>query len=223
MRVAARGLDRDDLVEHRRVVARQEGAAVDDHVDLVGAGRDRRPRLGELDVEERLARREARRHARDCTPVPASASRATATTSGRCRSRPRGGWTGRRAAGGSPFAHSARTLPGVSFPSSVVRSIIRIARSSAQTLDAFLIDRFVSDATRSWIPTASTGVTRPSRLPRLPARPSNARMSSCARSRVAVSRATDVVMARELRPAPALRAPRGSGAARGALLLPRTR
>ena len=69
-----------------------------------------------------------------------------------------------------PFAHSARTLPGVSFPSSVVRSIIRIARSSAQTLDAFLIERRVSDATRSWTPTGSTGVTRPSRLPRLPAR-----------------------------------------------------
>ena len=105
-----------------------------------------------------------------------------------------------------PFAHRARILPGVSFPSSVVRSIIRIARSSAQTFDAFLIDRRLSDVTRSWIPTASTGVTRPSRLPRLPARPSNARMSSCARSRVAVSRATDVVMgaslpARRFRPA----------------------
>ncbi len=97
-----------------------------------------------------------------------------------------------------PFAHSARILPGVSFPSRVVRSIIRIARSRAQTFDAFLIERRVSDVTRSLIPTASTGVTRPSRLPRLPARLSNARISSWARSRVAVSRATDVVMAASL-------------------------
>ena len=34
-----------------------------------------------------------------------------------------------------------RTLPGVSLPSSVVRSIIRMARSSAHTFDAFLIER----------------------------------------------------------------------------------
>ena len=39
--VAAGGLDGHDLVEHGRVVARQEGAAVDDHVDLVGTGLDR--------------------------------------------------------------------------------------------------------------------------------------------------------------------------------------
>ena len=39
------------------------------------------------------------------------------------------------------FTHIARILPGVSFPSSVVRSIIEMARFSAQTFDAFLIDR----------------------------------------------------------------------------------
>ena len=49
VRVAARVLDLDDLVEHGRVVAREERAAVDDHVDLVGAGRDRRLDLGDLD------------------------------------------------------------------------------------------------------------------------------------------------------------------------------
>ena len=38
------------------------------------------------------------------------------------------------------FAQRARTLPGVSFPSRVVRSIIRIARSSAQSFDS-LLDR----------------------------------------------------------------------------------
>ena len=42
-----------------------------------------------------------------------------------------------------PLAHSARTLPSVSLPSSVVRSIIRIARSSAQSFDSRLIERFL--------------------------------------------------------------------------------
>ena len=37
VRVAARLLHADDLVEHLRVAAREERAAVDDHVDLVGA------------------------------------------------------------------------------------------------------------------------------------------------------------------------------------------
>src|SRR4051812_44205933 len=112
-----------------------------------------------------------------------------------------------------PFWHSARILPGVSFPSSVVRSIIRIARSSAHTLDAFLIDRFCSDATRSCTPTWSTGVTRPSSVPRLPARLSNARINSWARSRVALSRATEVVIAASLPPPPhAERAPAYAGA-----------
>ena len=49
VRLAAGLLDRDDLVEDRAVVAGQEGAAVDDHVDLVGARLDRRRVLGELD------------------------------------------------------------------------------------------------------------------------------------------------------------------------------
>ena len=39
------------------------------------------------------------------------------------------------------FAPSARTLPGVSAPSSVVRSIIRIARSIAYALAVVLIER----------------------------------------------------------------------------------
>ena len=63
VRVPAGLADRDDLLEHRRVVAGEECAAVDDHVDLVGPGRDGGPRLGELDVEERLARGERRRDA----------------------------------------------------------------------------------------------------------------------------------------------------------------
>src|SRR5882724_243428 len=59
--------------------------------------------------------------------------------------------SGRRA-----FAHSARTLPGVSAPSSVVRSTHRIARSSAHTLAAFLMLRVASPAARPSAPTWST-------------------------------------------------------------------
>ena len=43
------------------------------------------------------------------------------------------------------LTHIARILPGVSFPSRVVRSIIRIARSSAHIFEAFLIDRRFSE------------------------------------------------------------------------------
>src|SRR5450759_360544 len=55
-----------------------------------------------------------------------------------------------------PFAQSAVTFPGVSDPSSVVRSMQRTARSSAQSFDAFLIDRLASEAARSSAPTSST-------------------------------------------------------------------
>src|ERR671918_2834119 len=54
------------------------------------------------------------------------------------------------------FVASWRTLPGESTPSSVVRSQQRIATSSAQSFDSFLIERFASDAARSSAPTAST-------------------------------------------------------------------
>ena len=54
------------------------------------------------------------------------------------------------------MAHSARTLPGVSAPSSVVRSIIEIARSIAHALAVVLIDRVASVAARASAPTWST-------------------------------------------------------------------
>ena len=83
MRLAAGLLDLDDLLEDRQVVAGQEGAAVDDHVDLVGAGLDRRARLGDLDVAERLAGREAGRDAGDLDASSrASAAFASATSAG---------------------------------------------------------------------------------------------------------------------------------------------
>src|SRR6266566_4052844 len=58
------------------------------------------------------------------------------------------------------FEANAATFPGVSWPSSVVRSIIRTARSSAKTLASRLIDRLASEAARSSSATASTDPTR---------------------------------------------------------------
>src|SRR6185436_10188980 len=86
------------------------------------------------------------------------------------------------------LAHIARILPGVSLPSRVVRSIIRIARSRAHSLEAFLIERRFRLSTRSSMPTWSTAVWRPRTLPSGPGRPpAQARTSSLARSREIVS------------------------------------
>src|ERR687894_2156263 len=59
--------------------------------------------------------------------------------------------SGRRA-----LAARLRTLPGVSAPSSVVRSTIEIAVSMAQALAVVLIDRVPSTPTRASAPTWST-------------------------------------------------------------------
>src|SRR3954447_8415574 len=66
------------------------------------------------------------------------------------------GALGSAGSGRSAFAHSARTLPGVSWPSSVVRSIIEIARSIAQALAVVLIERVERVAPRASAPTWST-------------------------------------------------------------------
>ena len=68
MRVAAGFLDLHDLVVDLGVAAGEERAAVDHHVDLVGAERDHVPDLPHLDVERRLAGREVRGHRRDLHP-----------------------------------------------------------------------------------------------------------------------------------------------------------
>src|SRR5437588_141341 len=57
------------------------------------------------------------------------------------------------------LAHMAATLPGVSAPSSVVRSIQRTARSRAHSFDDFLIERLARAAARSSAPTSSTLLT----------------------------------------------------------------
>src|ERR671922_205113 len=61
------------------------------------------------------------------------------------------------------FEASEATLPGVSAPSSVVRSVMRTARSSANTFDSRLIERFASVAARSSSATASIEPIRGSR------------------------------------------------------------
>src|SRR4029079_12293411 len=60
VRVTAGFLHLDDLVVDLRVAAGEEGAAVDHHVDLVGAESDRLANIGELHRERRLAGRERR-------------------------------------------------------------------------------------------------------------------------------------------------------------------
>ena len=120
-------LRRDDLVEHLPVAAGQEGAPVDHHVDLVGAGGHRVRDVGQLDV------------ASDARPDGnAVATLATCTADAAQRLdrdldevgiHAHGGDRRRRRIAGSgrmAFAHSERTLPGVSAPSSVVRSTMRI-------------------------------------------------------------------------------------------------
>src|SRR2546430_10959763 len=68
--------------------------------------------------------------------------------------------------GRTALAHIAATLPGVSEPSRVVRSMQRMARSRAQSLEDFLIERLASEAARSSAPTWSTLRTPRIRDPR---------------------------------------------------------
>src|SRR5689334_11795942 len=61
------------------------------------------------------------------TPEPRSASTATGTSAGYTQIAATDGISGRAGSGQTPFAQRWRTLPGVSEPSSVVRSIIDVA------------------------------------------------------------------------------------------------
>src|SRR3569833_2692908 len=83
------------------------------------------------------------------------------------------------------FAQSARTLPGVSAPSSGGRSTIEMARSIASALAAFLIDRVARRAARSSAPSWST-----------PGSPCRKRRSSAAPVRVSVDTHTASLMGR---------------------------
>ena len=59
-------------------------------------------------------------------------------------------------AGQTAFAHRWRTFPGVSEPSSVVRSTIDTARRMPCCLAVVLMERLPSVAARSSMPTRST-------------------------------------------------------------------
>ena len=66
------------------------------------------------------------------------------------------GQLGSPESGVTAFATRDRTLPGVSAPSSVVRSMRPMIRSSAHAFEVVLIERVPSPAARCWRPTAST-------------------------------------------------------------------
>ena len=87
------------------------------------------------------------------TPVPRSAAFATATRFGYTQTAATRGAPG---AGYAALAHSERTRPGESRPSSVVRSMQLIARSMAASLASFLIERFEKPDARASSITAST-------------------------------------------------------------------
>src|SRR5919198_2083793 len=97
------------------------------------------------------------------TPLPRSRSTATGTRFGYTHTAATDGIDGSTGSGRTAFEQSATTFPGVSAPSSVVRSIVRIARSSAQSFASRLIDRFPSVAARSSTATWSTEPMRGSR------------------------------------------------------------
>ena len=93
----------------------------------------------DLDVERALAGRERRRDRGDLDAAPGEPlDRRRARGSGRRRRRPPTGTFGSDGSGRIAFEQSAATLPGVSWPSSVVRSQQRIASSSAQSFDSRL-------------------------------------------------------------------------------------
>src|SRR5215475_2900205 len=91
-----------------------------------------------------------------CTPLPFSSAAATWARSGYTQTAATIGTAGSAGSGRLALAHSARTLPGVSWPSSVVRSIIEMAVSSAHCLAVVLMDRLASMAARASAPTRST-------------------------------------------------------------------
>src|SRR5215217_6530676 len=97
------------------------------------------------------------------TPEAPSRSFATATRFGYTQTAATDGTFGSDGSGRTAFEQSAATLPGVSWPSSVVRSQHRIASSSAQTFASFLIDRFASSAARASTATWSIEPIRGSR------------------------------------------------------------
>src|ERR1700730_4776631 len=90
------------------------------------------------------------------TPLPRRLRVASATSEGHRQPAATLGIEASPGWGRIAFEHSGATLPGVSAPSSVVRSMQRMARSRAQSLEERLIERLLSEAARSSAPTWST-------------------------------------------------------------------
>lgn len=90
------------------------------------------------------------------TDNAATASFAEATMSGYTQTAAVDGVVRSVGSGWTAFAPSARTLPGVSAPSSVVRSTIEMARSMAYAFAVVLMERVPSAAARVSRPTVST-------------------------------------------------------------------
>src|SRR5699024_2043537 len=90
------------------------------------------------------------------TPVPRRAVTALATMSGYTHTAPTVGTVRSAGSGWAALVHSARTLPGVSAPSRVVRSTMEMARSMAVALVVVLTDRVDRSLARAAAPTSST-------------------------------------------------------------------
>ncbi len=90
------------------------------------------------------------------TPEPARARLAVGTREGYTQTAATGGTSGSDGSGRRALEQRASTLPTVSAPSSVVRSMTATARRRAATLDSSLMLRLASDAARSSAPTWST-------------------------------------------------------------------
>src|SRR5450759_5588946 len=88
--------------------------------------------------------------------LPPNASTAAGTRSLYTQTAATGGVAGSPGSGAIALTHSDRTLPSVSAPSSVVRSIMLIAMSIAQALDVVLMERVPNPAARASAPTWST-------------------------------------------------------------------
>src|SRR5918996_2138455 len=93
------------------------------------------------------------------TPVSFTVSTATGTSDGYTHTAATWDTVWSVGSGRTALADIWATFPGVSMPSSVVRSMHRMARSSAHSFDSRLMDRVASEAARSSRPTASTEVT----------------------------------------------------------------
>ena len=108
---------RGDLVEDQLVVPGQERAPVDHHVDLVGAGRDRRPHVGQLHLQAGPAAREGRwrRWPRGCR-CPSPRPRRPQPGPGRRRPPRPSGRSGRPGRGAWPWRTSRAPCPGCPGP-----------------------------------------------------------------------------------------------------------